>query len=105
MDTLLEKVVLLLALVGVWSLTPARLWSARLITVRPNGHNANMPILNDAIPNGIVTIKTKQINAATVYPIASQKPASTNQMMFSSRRTVRGAAEGRRSARILRVSP
>ena len=29
MDTLLEKVVLLLALVGVWSLAPDRLWGGR----------------------------------------------------------------------------
>ena len=29
MDTLLEKVVLLLALIGVWSLAPDRLWGGR----------------------------------------------------------------------------
>jgi hypothetical protein len=43
--------------------TPA---SGRLTTVRPNGHSANMPIRSEAIPNGIVMIKTKQISAAVV---------------------------------------
>jgi multisubunit Na+/H+ antiporter MnhB subunit len=35
MDTLLEKVVLLLALVGVWSLAPDRLWGEHRVPTRP----------------------------------------------------------------------
>jgi multisubunit Na+/H+ antiporter MnhB subunit len=35
MDTLLEKVVLLLALVGVWSLAPDRFWGGRPSVLRP----------------------------------------------------------------------
>ena len=40
----------------------------------------------EAIPNGIVMIRTKQISAANAYPIAIQRPARTNQMMFSTSR-------------------
>jgi hypothetical protein len=63
--------------------TPA---PGRLTSVRPNGQRANRAILSAAMPNGIVMIRTKQISAANVYAIASQRPARTNQMMFSSRR-------------------
>ena len=42
--------------------TPA---SARLTTVLPNGQSANMAMRREAIPNGIVMIRMKQMSAAT----------------------------------------
>ena len=38
--------------------------SGRLITVLPNGHSANTAIRSEAMPNGIVMIRMKQISAA-----------------------------------------
>ena len=57
------------------------------ITVRPNGHSAYAAIRNDAIPNGMVTIRMQQMTPATAYPIAIQIPQRTSQMTFSRKRT------------------
>jgi multisubunit Na+/H+ antiporter MnhB subunit len=54
-DTMLEKVVLVLALVGVWSLAPDRWWGARP-SVRPDGapHGALVLLARVLPPVGIV---------------------------------------------------
>jgi len=36
----------------------------------------------DAMPKGIVMMRTQQTMPATAYPTAIQKPANTNQMML-----------------------
>ena len=64
--------------------------SGRFTTVLPNGHRANIAILSDATPNGIVMMRMKHTSAAMAYPIASHRPASTNQMMLSTSLTVVG---------------
>ena len=38
--------------------------SGRLTIVLPNGHSANIAIRSDAMPNGMVMTKMKQISAA-----------------------------------------
>ena len=38
--------------------------SERLTTVLPNGHRANIAIRSDAMPNGMVMMRTKQMSAA-----------------------------------------
>jgi hypothetical protein len=38
--------------------------SSRFTTVLPNGHKAKSPIRSEAIPNGIVMMRIKQIRAA-----------------------------------------
>ena len=40
--------------------------SGRLTIVLPNGHSANIAIRSDAMPNGMVMMRTKQIRAAIV---------------------------------------
>jgi multisubunit Na+/H+ antiporter MnhB subunit len=50
MDTMLEKVVLLLALVGVWSLAPDRLWGGRPTPLRQSGSDGTLPFLAQLLP-------------------------------------------------------
>jgi multisubunit Na+/H+ antiporter MnhB subunit len=50
MDTLLEKVVLLLALLGVWSLTPDRFWGGRPAPLRPTDPNDALTLFARLLP-------------------------------------------------------
>ena len=50
MDTLLEKVVLLLALIGVWSLAPDRFWGGRPSVLRPADPGAPLVFLARLLP-------------------------------------------------------
>jgi multisubunit Na+/H+ antiporter MnhB subunit len=50
MDTLLEKVVLLLALIGVWSLTPDRFWGGRPAPLRQIDPNDALTLFARLLP-------------------------------------------------------
>jgi multisubunit Na+/H+ antiporter MnhB subunit len=50
MDTMLEKVVLLLALVGVWSLAPDRFWGGRPTPLRHADPNGALTLLAQLLP-------------------------------------------------------
>jgi multisubunit Na+/H+ antiporter MnhB subunit len=50
MDTLLEKVVLLLAVVGVWSLAPDRFWGGRPTPLREAHPNAALTLFAQLLP-------------------------------------------------------
>jgi multisubunit Na+/H+ antiporter MnhB subunit len=50
MDTMLEKVVLLLALVGVWSLAPDRFWGGRPTPLRQADPNGALTLLAQLLP-------------------------------------------------------
>ena len=50
MDTMLEKVVLLLALVGVWSLAPDRFWGGRPAPLRQADPNGALTLLARLLP-------------------------------------------------------
>jgi multisubunit Na+/H+ antiporter MnhB subunit len=50
MDTMLEKVVLLLALVGVWSLAPDRFWGGRPTPMRQGDPNGALTLLAQLLP-------------------------------------------------------
>jgi multisubunit Na+/H+ antiporter MnhB subunit len=50
MDTMLEKVVLLLALVGVWSLAPDRFWGGRPTPMRQADPNGALTLLAQLLP-------------------------------------------------------
>jgi multisubunit Na+/H+ antiporter MnhB subunit len=50
MDTMLEKVVLLLALVGVWSLAPDRFWGGRPTPMRQADPNGALILLAQFLP-------------------------------------------------------
>ncbi len=55
LDTLLEKVVLLLALVGVWSLAPDRFWGGRpAFGYRPQPHGALVFLTRILVPVGVL---------------------------------------------------
>jgi multisubunit Na+/H+ antiporter MnhB subunit len=49
-DTLLEKIVLLLALVGVWSLTPDRFWGGAPRVLRPARADGALTLLGRVLP-------------------------------------------------------
>ncbi len=50
LDTLLEKVVLLLALIGVWSLAPDRMWGGAPALARPAAPNDTLVFLAQVLP-------------------------------------------------------
>ena len=69
----------------ITDITPA---SRRQTAVRPKGQITKPASRNDAIPNGIVMIRMQARTPATTYPMASQRPARTNQRMLPIVRTV-----------------
>src|SRR4051794_40838221 len=61
--------------------TPA---SRRRMTVRPKGHRAYPAIRNDAMPNGIVTMRMQARIPKKTYAIAIHSPDNRSHRRFSS---------------------